>query len=111
MLIVLLILVLLGLRFNSTMSRKESTVGGDPTESTGNPVREQDDQGSEGMSASLNSEVRGGAGVQSTPDRQSPVSGQEQSYVKGGVPIYTKANDDHVSDCWPLRNGPEAEEG
>ncbi len=31
------------------------------------------------MSASLNSEAGGSVGVQSTPDRQAPVSGQEQS--------------------------------
>ncbi len=67
------------------MSQKESRVGGDPTESTGNPVREQDDQVSEGMSTYLNSEARRGVGVQSTPDSQAPVSGQEQSHTKGGV--------------------------
>ena len=42
--IIPLVLVLLGLRVSNTMSQKESIVGGDPTESTGSPVRGQDDQ-------------------------------------------------------------------
>ncbi len=58
------------------MSRKESAVRGDPTDDTGNPVREQDDQGREEMSESLNSEDGPGAGVQSTPVQQASLSGQ-----------------------------------
>ncbi len=58
------------------MSRKEATVGGDPTESTGSPVHGQDSQESEGMSASLNSEAGMSVGVHSTSDSQAPVSGQ-----------------------------------
>ncbi len=79
------ILVLFGLRSHNTMSRKESTVGGDPTEGTGSPVRGQDNQESEGMSASLNSGAGMSVGVQSTSDRQAPVSGQEQGRTKGSV--------------------------
>ncbi len=52
------------------MSRNGSTVRGDPTEDTGSPVRGQDDQGREEMSASLNSEAGPGVGVQSTSARQ-----------------------------------------
>ncbi len=59
------------------MSRKGSTVRGDPTEDTGSPVQGQDDQGRDEMSASLNSEAGLGVGVQSTSAHQAPVSGQE----------------------------------
>ncbi len=45
------------------MSQKESKVGGDPTESTGSPVRGQGNQESEGMSASLNSGAGPNVGV------------------------------------------------
>ncbi len=48
------------------MSRKGSAVRGDPTDDIGNPVLEQDDQGREEMSTSLNSGTEHGAGVQST---------------------------------------------
>ncbi len=96
-LIVLLILVLLGLRFNRTMSRKESTVGGAPAESIGSPVRGQDNQESEGMSASLNSGAGTSVGVQSTSDRQTPVSGQEQSCAKGGVSSHMRKRTTTVS--------------
>ncbi len=58
------------------MSRKESAVRGVPTDDTGSPVRGQDDQGKEEMSASLNSEAGPGAGVQSNPAHQASVSGQ-----------------------------------
>ncbi len=37
------------------------------------------------MSGSLNSKAGGSVGVQSTPDHQAPVSGQEQNRVQGGV--------------------------
>ena len=77
--------MLFGLRSNNTISRKESRVGGDPTESTGSPVRGQDNQESEGMSASLNSGAGPSVGVQSTSERHAPVSGQEQGRAKGGV--------------------------
>ncbi len=72
------------------MSRKESTVEGDPTESTGSPVRGQDNQESEGMSASLNSGAGTSVGVQSTSDCQTPVSGQERERVKRGVSSRTR---------------------
>ncbi len=72
------------------MSRKESIVGGDPTESTGSPVRGQDNQESEGMSASLNSGAGMSIGVQSTSDHQTPVSGQERERAKGGVSSRTQ---------------------
>ncbi len=58
------------------MSRKESAVRGDPTDDTGNPVRGQDDQVRDEMSASQNSGAGPGAGVQSTPAQQASVSGQ-----------------------------------
>ncbi len=72
------------------MSRKGSRVGRDPIESTGSPAREPDDQEREGMSASLNSKAGGGAGMQSAPDRQAPVSGQEQNHVRKGVSPRTR---------------------
>ncbi len=58
------------------MSRKEDT---------GSPLRGQDDQESEEMSASLNSGAGMSVGVQSTSDRQAPVSGREQGRKKGSV--------------------------
>ncbi len=71
------------------MSRKESRVGGDPTESTGH-ARELDNQKSEGMSVSLTSEAGTSVGVQSTSDHQAPISGQERECVKGGVSSRTR---------------------
>ncbi len=72
------------------MSRKESTVGGDPIESTGSPVRGQDNQESEGMSASLNSGAGPSVGMQSTSDCQTPVSRQEREHGKKGVSSRTR---------------------
>ncbi len=72
------------------MSRKESTVGGDPTEDTGSPVRGQDDQGREAMSASLDSGAGPSVGVQSTSARQTPVSGQERGCGKKGGLLRTR---------------------
>ncbi len=66
------------------MSRKESTVRGDPTEDTESPVQGQDDQGREEMSASLNSEAGPSVGVQSTSARQTPVSRQESGRGRTG---------------------------
>ncbi len=66
------------------MSRKGSTVRGDPTDDTGSPVRGQDEQGRDGMSASLNSEAGPEVGVQSTPARQAPVSRQGSGSGKKG---------------------------
>ncbi len=66
------------------MSRKGSAVRGDPTDDTGSPVRGQDDQGREEMSASLNSEAGLGVGVQSNSAHQNPVSGQESGGGKKG---------------------------
>ena len=82
--IISLILVLFGLRSHNTMSRKESTVRGDPTEDTGSPVRGQDDQGREEMSASLNTGAGPSVDMQSTSARQTPVSGQECGRGKKG---------------------------
>ncbi len=42
------------------------------------------------MSAALNSEAGGHVGMQSTPDRQTPVSGQEQGCVRRGVSSRTR---------------------
>ena len=64
------------------MSGKESAVRGDPTDDTGSPVRGQDDQGGEEMSASLNPEVGTSVDVQSTSTRENPVSGQERGRGK-----------------------------
>ncbi len=61
------------------MSRKESRVGGDPTESTGSPVQGQNNQEREEISASLNSEAE----TSETSDRQAPVSGQELPFCTG----------------------------
>ena len=72
------------------MSRKGSTVRGDPTEDTGSPVRGQDDQGREEMSASLNSGAGMSVGVQSTSDHKAPVSGREQGRTKGSVSSRTR---------------------
>ncbi len=72
------------------MSRKESVVGGVPIESTGIPAHESNDQEREEMSESLNSEAGWGADMQSTPDRQASVSGQEQSRVGGSVSSCTR---------------------
>ncbi len=72
------------------MSRKESRVGGDLTESTGSSVRGQDNQEREGMSASPNSEAGTSVGMQSTSDREAPASVQEQSRAKGGVSSCTQ---------------------
>ena len=66
------------------MSRKESAVRGDPTDDTGSPVRGQDDQGREEMSASLNSGAGPSADVQSASARQTPVPGQESGRGKKG---------------------------
>ncbi len=70
------ILVLFRLSSYNTMSRKESAVKGNPTDDTGNPVRGQDDQVRDKMSASQNSEAGREAGVPSTPAQQASVSGQ-----------------------------------
>ncbi len=72
------------------MSREESRLGGEPTESTGSPVHRQGDQERVGMSASLNSEAGTSVGVQSTSDHRAPVSGQEQSCAKRGVSSRTQ---------------------
>ena len=56
----------IGLRFDNTMSRKESRVEGDPVEGTGSPTREPDDQEREEMSESLNYEL--GKGIRHTVD-------------------------------------------
>ncbi len=71
------------------MSRKGSTVRGDPTEDTGSPVQGQDDQGRDEISASLNSEAGLGVGVQSTSAHQAPVSGQESGHGKKGKSLHT----------------------
>ncbi len=84
------ILVFFGLRSHNTMSRKGSKVRGDPTEDTGSPVRGQDDQGREEMSASLNSGAGMSVGVQSTSDHKAPVSGREQGRTKGSVSSRTR---------------------
>ncbi len=42
------------------------------------------------MSESLNSDVGRGAGMQSTPDHQASVSGQEQDCVGGSVSSHTR---------------------
>ncbi len=66
------------------MSRKGSAVRGDPTDDTGNPVLEQDDQGREEMSASLSYGAEHGAGVQSTSIQPTPVSRQGSGSGKRG---------------------------
>ncbi len=71
------------------MSQKGCRVGGDPLRVLWNPARESDDQEREGLSESLNSEAGTGAGMQSTPDRQASVSGQEQGSVGGSVSSHT----------------------
>ncbi len=71
------------------MSRKGSTVRGDPTKDTESPVQGQDDQGRDEMSASMNSEAGLGVGVQSTSAHQAPVSGQESGHGKKGKSLRT----------------------
>ncbi len=79
------------------MSRKGSRVAGDPVESTGSYAWELDDQEREGISKSLNSEAGNCAGMQSTPDRQTPVSGQEPGHVGGSVSSRTRRQTTQIS--------------
>ncbi len=94
-----MILVLFRLSSYNTMSRKESAVRGDPTDDTGSPVRGQDDQGREEMSASLNSEAGPGAGVPSTPPQQASVSGQGSGSGKRNKSSHSRkqTQTDHAS--------------
>ncbi len=55
------------------MSGKESRVGGDPLEGTGNLAGEPDNQEREGILESQNSEVSGSSGVQSNSGHQGAV--------------------------------------